>query len=102
MNLSFEFAPLLPPEALIVLGIAALAILAFGIFRRARGAFLRLLATAAVFLALLNPIARDEVRNILPDVAIVLTDLSQSQTIDGRDVRTQATTDELKETLKTA
>ncbi|MEM7425085.1 MAG: hypothetical protein AAF441_03250 [Pseudomonadota bacterium] len=102
MNLSVDFAPLLPVELLAVLGVLALAILGFGIIRRARGAFLRLLATAAVFLALLNPIARDEVRNILPDVAVVLTDHSQSQTIDGRDVRTQAATDQLKETLKGA
>ena len=102
MNLSLELSPILPIEALTVLGLVALAIMALGIVKRARGAWLRLLATAAVFLALLNPIARDEVRTVLPDVAVVVTDLSQSQTIDGRSERAVETGRQLKEDLKTA
>ncbi|NNF77198.1 MAG: hypothetical protein HKN05_04130, partial [Rhizobiales bacterium] len=102
MNLSLEFSPILPMEALVVLGLAALAIMLLAILKRARGAWLRFAATAAVFLALLNPIARDEVRTILPDVAVVVTDLSQSQTIDGRSERAVETGRQLKADLKTA
>ena len=96
MNLSFEFSPLLPNPALIALGGVALLVLAFSLYRRARGGWLRLLATAAVFLGLLNPIAREEVRTVLPDVGVVVTDLSQSQSFDGRQERAREATRLLK------
>ncbi len=100
MSLSFEFAPLVSQPWLIVLGIAALALMVLGIVLRARGAWLRSLATATVFLAILNPIARDEERKTLPDVAVVVTDLSTSQLIDNRDLRAKAATSQLRATLK--
>ena len=100
MGLSVELAPLLPLNVLIGLGLLALAVLAVGILRRGRGAWLRLIATAAVFAALLNPIVRDELRDTLPDVAVVVVDESQSQLVDERDVRTRVAQDQLKDALK--
>ncbi|MGI9372605.1 MAG: hypothetical protein ACR2OJ_08930 [Hyphomicrobiales bacterium] len=100
MNFSLEFAPLISETWLIVLGALGLAILAVGIFTRARGAWLRALGLTAVFLGIMNPVAREEARKILPDTAVILTDLSTSQTIDKRDVRTKLATEQLKQALQ--
>ncbi|MGI9482927.1 MAG: hypothetical protein ACR2OR_11290 [Hyphomicrobiales bacterium] len=100
MSLTFEFAPLVSEIWLALLGFAALAIVILGILLRARGALLRALAMAAVFLAILNPVARDEARKILPDVAVVVSDLSTSQRIDNRDVRATAAREEVDRILK--
>jgi hypothetical protein len=100
MGYSVEFAPLVSQFWLVVLGISALALMMLGIVLRARGAWLRTLAIAAVFFAILNPIARDEARKILPDVAVVITDFSASQQIDNRDLRAKSAATQLKSGLQ--
>jgi hypothetical protein len=100
MGFSVEFAPLVSQFWLVVLGISALALMVLGIVLRARGAWLRTLAIAAVFFAILNPIARDEARKILPDVAVVITDFSASQQIDNRDLRAKSAATQLKSGLQ--
>jgi hypothetical protein len=100
MGFSVEFAPLVSQFWLVVLGISALALMMLGIVLRARGAWLRTLAIAAVFFAILNPIARDEARKILPDVAVVITDFSASQQIDNRDLRAKSAATQLKSGLQ--
>jgi hypothetical protein len=100
MGFSVEFAPLVSQFWLVVLGFSALALMMLGIVLRARGAWLRTLAIAAVFFAILNPIARDEARKILPDVAVVITDFSASQQIDNRDLRAKSAATQLKSGLQ--
>ena len=84
MNWSIALSPLLPDPALVVLGVAGLLLVAAGIFARARGTLLRFLTLAALFLALLNPSIREEQREPLNDVAVVIVDRSQSQEMGRR------------------
>jgi hypothetical protein len=56
-----------------------------------RGAIVRAVAAAFLFIALLNPVAVREDRKALPTVVAVVTDQSASQSIDGRDKTTAAT-----------
>ena len=84
MNWSIDFAPLLPPPLLWVLALIALALIIVLLVRRTRGALLRLAALGALILALLNPTLREEERESLPNVAIVVLDQSTSQRLAKR------------------
>jgi hypothetical protein len=55
-----------------------------GLFTRARGTPLRALALAGLVLALLNPAIREEDRQPLSDIAVLVVDRSQSQELAGR------------------
>ena len=79
--LSFDVAPMFDEAVLAGLAVAAVLIIAFGVFRRARGIGWRVLAIAALLLALLNPVLIEEDRKSLPDVAAVVVDDSASQRI---------------------
>jgi hypothetical protein len=84
MTWSIDFAPLIPVWIIAVLGAAALVMVALGIFTRARGTPLRALALTALVLALLNPAVREEDREPLTDIAVLVVDRSQSQDLAGR------------------
>ncbi|MFW6077883.1 MAG: hypothetical protein ACOC71_09015, partial [Hyphomicrobiales bacterium] len=84
MTWSIEFAPLVPLWITAVLGAAALVMVGLGVFSRARGTPLRALALVALVLALLNPVVREEDREPLSDVAVLVVDRSQSQDLAGR------------------
>ena len=84
MTWSLDFAPLIPIWIIAVLGAAALVMVALGVFSRARGTPLRALALTALVLALLNPSIREEDREPLSDVAVLVVDRSQSQDLAGR------------------
>ncbi len=90
MNWSVDFAPLLPGPILWVLAVAAVILLAVLLFRRSRGALLRAAALAALFAALMNPTLRQEERESLANVAIVVVDDSTSQQLAGRPKQTEA------------
>jgi len=79
-----NFAPLVPMWIVAMLGLAALLMVGLGIFTRARGTPLRALALACLVLALLNPAIREEDREPLSDIAVLLIDRSQSQELAGR------------------
>jgi hypothetical protein len=66
------------------LGAAALLMVLLGVVTRARGTPLRALALAALVLALLNPAVREEDREPLSDVAVLVVDRSQSQELANR------------------
>jgi hypothetical protein len=84
MTGSLLFAPLLPDWLTYALAaLASLPILA-GLITRSRGAILRALALAAFTLALLNPVMRNEEREPLADIAVLLVDQSQSQQLGNR------------------
>ena len=90
MNWSIDFAPMLPPPVIWGLAIAALVLVGLLFFRRSRGAWLRLAALAAMIAALLNPTLREEEREALANVAIVVLDESASQQLAKRPEQTEA------------
>jgi hypothetical protein len=87
---SIAFAPLLPWLVVMVLAGISVAIVAFGVVTRARGALWRTLAAAAILVTLANPSVVIEEGEPQPDIAVVLVDDSQSQTIGKRHERTEA------------
>ena len=96
---SIDFSPMLPGPyfwgALVLAAALALLLLA----RRNRGALLRALSLAALLLALANPTLRQEERESLANIAIVVLDESTSQTIAGRPEQTAAIRHELENKL---
>ena len=83
------FIPLLPWSWLGLFGIALVLLLGFGLWRRARGAALRLATGVMLALTLAGPVYVIEQRKAQPDVALVVQDVSPSQEIG---TRTQAAT----------
>jgi hypothetical protein len=83
------FDPLFGWPVLAVLAAMAGAVVALAFWARMAGAGLRLLALAAVLLALANPSWQEEDRSALDDIVVILVDDSASQRIAGRDVQTE-------------
>ncbi len=81
---SIVFNPLLPPALLAGLSLLFALLFALALWRRARGATLRLLAALSLVAALADPSMIEEKRNYQKDIAIVLVDHSPSQTIGER------------------
>ncbi len=96
---SVAFSPLLPVWLLGALAALALVGVAFGLARRARGIWWRALALGVLLLALLNPSLKDEQREPLTDIALVVVDDSPSQSIGDRRARTETALAELREKL---
>jgi hypothetical protein len=84
MTWSIDFTPLLPLPVIAALVVAAIAIVVLLVVRRSRGAALRIAARGALQLALFNPTLREEERETLANVAVVVIDESSSQQLDGR------------------
>lgn len=90
----------LVPWPVIAVPAALFAVLALiAVARRARGAWSRIVPLAAVILALLNPRLAGEERAPLDDVAVVLVDHSQSQSVGERAKQTEAALAEVSERL---
>ena len=81
---SIAAAPLLPWAAVIAFAAAAIIILAFGAWRRARGLIWRLGALIVLLLILVNPSLVQEERQPQHDVAAVVVDDSPSMRIGER------------------
>jgi hypothetical protein len=90
LNWSITFAPLVPNLVLIVLAAVAIGLVIALLMRRSRGALLRLAALAALIGALLNPILKEEQRESLDNVAIVVLDESPSQKLADRPQQLEA------------
>ena len=73
------FQPLFPLPLIALTGLAVLGLSAYGLALRLAGAWFRLVAGAALVLALLNPVLRQEERSPLSTIVPVLVDRSQSQ-----------------------
>lgn len=99
MNWSLSFEPLLPWvwTAAILLPVAAL--VAAGLILGRRGALIRMLALAALALALVNPVLLDEQRDPLRSVVALVVDRSQSQDIGDRAAITDRAVEELQQRL---
>ncbi len=99
MNWSIDFSPLLPGPILWVLVVVALALIGLLFLRRTRGAWLRLAALGALLAALFNPTLREEEREKLANVAIVVVDESTSQKLSHRPEESAAIKTELEAKL---
>ena len=98
-NWSIDIAPMVPAP-LFWGGVAlAVAMVALLLVRRSRGALLRALSLAALLAALANPTLRQEERESLANIAIVVLDESLSQSIAGRPEQAQAIKSELETKL---
>jgi hypothetical protein len=99
MSWSIDFSPMLPEPlfwAAIVLSAVLVGLL---VLRRSRGAALRALALAALILALANPTLRQEEREHLGNIAIVLMDESMSQMLATRPEQARAIRSDLEAKL---
>jgi hypothetical protein len=85
---SIDFTPMLPGPYFWAAVVLAAALALVLLLRRNRGAVLRALSLATLLLALANPTLRQEERESLANIAIVVIDESTSQTIAGRPEQT--------------
>jgi len=81
---SVALSPLLPWVAIIAFAVLAALLLAFGFWRRARGASWRLAALAIILTILVNPSLIEEQRQPQRDIAAVVVDDSPSMRIGER------------------
>ncbi|MCP4330914.1 MAG: hypothetical protein GY791_21205 [Alphaproteobacteria bacterium] len=75
---------MIPWPVLAGLGVAALVLVGFALFRRARGATAWALAAAVLWAALADPTLTVEQRDLQPDALLVVADQSPSQDIGDR------------------
>src|SRR3990170_5256587 len=101
MSWSIEFIPFVSWQMLWPLAGIGVLLFALLLWRARRGAVLRALSYALILLAIANPHLKQEDREPLNDVVAVVVDDTQSQTIAGRDARTEAIRKGLEERLKT-
>ena len=100
MSWSVEFLPFVSWPVFWGLAALGIVLLALLLWRSRRGALLRALSYALLLLAIANPQLKQEDREPLNDVLAVVVDDSQSQTIAGRDQRTEAIRKDLEDRLK--
>ena len=93
------FAPVIPLSLLTALAVIALLITLYGIFVRARGTWARGLAFAVLLFALAGPLLVREQRASLPDVAVIVTDRSQSMALGKRSAQAEAARTQIKRLL---
>jgi hypothetical protein len=96
---SIDFSPMLPGAFFWAAGALALLLVVLLAVRRSRGVLLRALALAAMILTLANPTLREEERENLGNIAIVVMDESTSQTLAGRPEQARAIRAELETKL---
>ena len=99
MNWIVDFSPLLSRDVLIAMGGAGLVLAALLLWNRTRGALLRTGALALLLLALANPSLRQEDREPLSNIAVVVMDESASQRFAGREDAGEAVRQQLSEKL---
>ncbi len=99
MNWSVIFNPYVPWSVLIGLAIVAFVIVALFVWQKRKGTFLRLLGLAALIGALVNPTLKQEEREFLSNIAVVVMDKSASQTIAERKAQTAEARKRLEERL---
>lgn len=88
MNLSIAFSPAVPAWMLIALAVIALALVAYGAWRKARGIWLRVVPIIILLAAISDPRLIREERSPLSDIVVVVADESPSQNIGERKDRT--------------
>jgi hypothetical protein len=96
---SLVFDPYLPLWLIATLAAVSLVLIAWGLFRRAKGAWLRLVLAALLLGAMANPVLHRELREPLSDTIVLLTDRSSSQGLGNRTVETDQALSSLRERL---
>lgn len=94
------FAPLAPFAVILALGVIGAAVAAVAIWRRPASGVLRAAAIAAFIALIANPQVRQAERTALDDIAVIITDVSGSQTLDGRAETTASAAASLEARLK--
>ena len=100
MRWSIEFLPFVSWPVLWALALFGVLLFALLLWRARRGAVLRALSYALLLLAIANPHLKQEDRQPLNDVLAVMVDDTQSQSVAGRDQRTEVVRKELEDRLK--
>ncbi len=100
MNWLLNFSPLIPEPLLWLVIIIAAVLVVMLLLRRSRGALLRALALTALIAALANPALRQEERESLDNIAIVVTDESASQSLEQRTQASKFIREALEKQLK--
>ena len=100
MRWSIEFLPFVSWPVLWALALFGVLLFALLLWRAQRGAVLRALSYALLLLAIANPHLKQEDRQPLNDVLAVMVDDTQSQSVAGRDQRTEVVRKELEDRLK--
>jgi len=93
------FVPLVPLWMIAALGLIAAPLVTLYLFHHAHGGILRALLFALVALVLANPVLREEDREPLSDIAVVVIDESTSQNLDARAERVARTRKKLEAEL---
>jgi hypothetical protein len=93
------FAPVIPLTLLWVMVAVAVVITLYGIAARARGSFARGLAFAVLLFALAGPLLVKEKRAPLDDVAVIVTDRSQSMSLGKRAAQAESARAQVKRLL---
>ena len=96
MTWTFDIQPLVPLWLAIALAAIAGVLVLLALFGGVRGAILRTLAGVALAAALFNPVLLREEREMLPDIAVVVADRSQSQLTGNRTELTDTALAELR------
>jgi hypothetical protein len=99
-SFGIAFAPHLPLWQLALFGGIALLILAYSQYRRAHGAWARLLAFAVIMVALANPLIVKETRQGLSNIVALIIDRSQSMEIGSRKADSEKALAALRDKLK--
>ena len=87
-NWTIDTSPLLPAPVFWAAILVAAALIGFLLWRRSRGGALRGLALAALLVAIANPTLREEERQSLANIVVVVMDESTSQTLADRPEQT--------------
>lgn len=95
------YSPFLDPIYLWVFASLIAAVTLLMLINRLPGAFLRGLGLSLLLFALLNPSLRQEERDPLKNIVLIVTDKSPSQVISGRQELVQKTFEKLNEQLST-
>ena len=98
-SVSLAFDPLLPWEALAVLAGIGLVLVLLGLRAGARGTIWRAGSVAIVLAALANPALVEEQRKPIADIALIVTDDSDSMAIGDRRLQVAAAREALKKKL---
>ncbi len=102
MTTGISFAPMVPMWAITILALIGLALVVYGVVRRARGALLRALPIAALLVVLADPKLVSENQQPLKDIAVVVVDDSDSQKLGQREKRAEAAVEKITADLAAA
>src|SRR5580658_8990386 len=97
---ALRFDPLLPVWLIALIAAAALLVCLLALWRRARGALLRLLVFAVLLLWLSGPRLVRETRENLPDIGLLVLDHTASMQVGDRAAMTEAAAAAIKDEAK--